>query len=748
MISNHHEIEANNVQIRKHVLSDLKPYLCTYEKCELKLFPDHNTWFSHELKDHRREWSCYFCSHTPFSSATDYQNHLQHRHSQSFTEDQFSSLLEMSQRPIVKVSPAECPFCDDWEKRLRAVNTHIPSSETLVVTPNQFKHHVGAHMEQLALFAIPRGYTETGEADSGNAAPDAGSAGSSLPISASDSKTAQELRACEEILAIMMNSDAYHVLSRITDELTIEFQSIAGKLDIGEYANADEFIKDVRRSLRLSGFIGQKTALRDEFDSFWSARWIATMSLEEKWKRWRAKRIPAIPQTKLSNDGVDSLRVNFKTADGTFLETKFERTARVDDLYAYVDCHEFMKPGDYAVVVPEPVGYQHDYSFDLIKEATRGSSSIITNLTLFPEDSLIRHLIERKEASRKTLHLTVMPKSKAIPTADVGRFAAGNREISKAPNLRLTLVSAQNLVSGGRLLPNAIAEVRIDGRPSLLTTASIEDEIAYWNRSFDIKIADDGQSTIAIEVFDEEKYWASGSRDRGFLGSMVFKVGEVIDMANGGSQMVIRDLEASEMYPNAAVKGKISCNLTTDLRIPLVNGKPQHVPAEVLDQAQPDQPPEGSKRGSAVTAEDVLRTLDNSAWGESLERRFTLTSSQEEQEPTDAAIDSFSRRVSAGSQYSLSFATVEASDTVSDGRSGEKSKGRVRDLVSKAFSKVGIDRREEVRDGGVKRENILPAASRTFEDEKLRIIDSCFSKKDSDGMRTFPTNTVPLLHLN
>jgi hypothetical protein len=51
--------------------------------------------------------------------------------------------------------------------------------EILVVTAEQFRHHVGSHMEQLALFAIPRGYKEDGDAGSSRAAPGHGSDGSS-----------------------------------------------------------------------------------------------------------------------------------------------------------------------------------------------------------------------------------------------------------------------------------------------------------------------------------------------------------------------------------------------------------------------------------------------------------------------------------------------------------------------------------------------------------------------------------------
>ncbi|KAF4625590.1 hypothetical protein G7Y89_g12575 [Cudoniella acicularis] len=167
-------------KFRRHVLADLKTYVCTFQNCELKMFPDHHTWFQHELKEHRREWKCFFCSHKPFKMSSAYKNHLKHDHASSFVDEQFPALLEMSQQPIVKISPAECPFCEDWEERLRAINPHIPITEALVVTPSQFKHHVGGHMEQLALFAIPRGYVEDGEADSADAVPEDKSVDSSL----------------------------------------------------------------------------------------------------------------------------------------------------------------------------------------------------------------------------------------------------------------------------------------------------------------------------------------------------------------------------------------------------------------------------------------------------------------------------------------------------------------------------------------------------------------------------------------
>ncbi|TVY73511.1 E3 ubiquitin-protein ligase RSP5 [Lachnellula suecica] len=242
------QASKNQKYWKKHVLSDLKPYVCTYEKCDLKLFPDHNTWFSHELKEHRKEWSCYLCSHSAFTSPNSYKIHLKNHHPQSFVEDQIPALLEMSQRPVVRISPADCPFCDDWEKRIRDINKHIPSSETLVVTPSQFKHHVGAHMEQLALFAIPRGYTEEGEADSGNAAPEAGSEGTSLGISVPDSNAAVELRACEDFMTNMLDDsllNGYFNDPNQTCRPTL--LELSQSLQSGKYKTATDFTQDFRQ---------------------------------------------------------------------------------------------------------------------------------------------------------------------------------------------------------------------------------------------------------------------------------------------------------------------------------------------------------------------------------------------------------------------------------------------------------------------------------------------------------------------
>ena len=53
---------------------------------------------------------------------------------------------------------------------MRRENPNTPIDETIVVSPAQFRHHVGSHMQQLALFAIPRGYLEEETVDINSAA--------------------------------------------------------------------------------------------------------------------------------------------------------------------------------------------------------------------------------------------------------------------------------------------------------------------------------------------------------------------------------------------------------------------------------------------------------------------------------------------------------------------------------------------------------------------------------------------------
>lgn len=144
---------------RKHAFSDLRPYLCTFKECDLKFFSERGDWFDHEMQHHRAKWHCHFCERDDFRSREKFNKHLR-QHDVHASEDQLSALSEASKRSVENLPASDCPFCNEWEPKLRQANPEITQSEEIVVTPTQFRQHVGSHMQQLALFAIPRGHLE------------------------------------------------------------------------------------------------------------------------------------------------------------------------------------------------------------------------------------------------------------------------------------------------------------------------------------------------------------------------------------------------------------------------------------------------------------------------------------------------------------------------------------------------------------------------------------------------------------
>ncbi|KAK4141399.1 uncharacterized protein C8A04DRAFT_31029 [Dichotomopilus funicola] len=165
---------------RRHAFSDLKSYVCTMgpAECDLQLFADSNTWFEHELQNHRCTWSCTLCSSGTFRSADSFKEHVQGAHP-GFSESETRLLDQASRRALDLIPAADCPFCDEWEQKIRVAmqddnsdnnestpgsegSRTVPPADVLVVTRTQFRKHVASHMEQLALFAASRSTIDPG----------------------------------------------------------------------------------------------------------------------------------------------------------------------------------------------------------------------------------------------------------------------------------------------------------------------------------------------------------------------------------------------------------------------------------------------------------------------------------------------------------------------------------------------------------------------------------------------------------
>lgn len=164
---------------KRHAYRDLKAYVCTLGKgeCGLEMFTSPEAWFDHELRKHRQQWTCAICGGGPFRAAENFQSHVSARHGE-LEEAQVAILRSVSQSSPSVIPALDCPFCDEWEQKLRELLPDSAASgrrgdapETVVtVGPRQFRRHVGAHLQQLALFAVPRAQDEPEDEDEGSMA--------------------------------------------------------------------------------------------------------------------------------------------------------------------------------------------------------------------------------------------------------------------------------------------------------------------------------------------------------------------------------------------------------------------------------------------------------------------------------------------------------------------------------------------------------------------------------------------------
>jgi hypothetical protein len=87
------------------------------------------------------------------------------------------ALLLQSEEPVDKIRSNACPICDEWESDLNNLNQdakrqHLNGGKDVEPygTIKQFRRHLGRHMEQLALFALPINKSDDLEDDSADEA--------------------------------------------------------------------------------------------------------------------------------------------------------------------------------------------------------------------------------------------------------------------------------------------------------------------------------------------------------------------------------------------------------------------------------------------------------------------------------------------------------------------------------------------------------------------------------------------------
>jgi len=142
--------------LSRHVFRDLRPYVCTFDSCTKPnhLFETRHEWYDHEVQNHRREWYCAECT-VAFATTSNFTRHLKGIHPALLGgERDVSALVNGCERATSE--PQQCPLC-------------VGQSEH---SAQQLRSHLGRHMQQLALFSLPR--LEIGEDEEEDLASEAG----------------------------------------------------------------------------------------------------------------------------------------------------------------------------------------------------------------------------------------------------------------------------------------------------------------------------------------------------------------------------------------------------------------------------------------------------------------------------------------------------------------------------------------------------------------------------------------------
>lgn len=134
----------------KHLHKDLQPYMCTFESCKTpnEMYEGRRQWFNHELQQHRKSWTCNGHCDRKFVTAQALVTHIRKTAPGVYSETQLPVVAEMWAGPIDVLAECPCPLCGEG-----ITGTH------------QLQRHVGRHLEEIALFALPNDSTEADDDD-------------------------------------------------------------------------------------------------------------------------------------------------------------------------------------------------------------------------------------------------------------------------------------------------------------------------------------------------------------------------------------------------------------------------------------------------------------------------------------------------------------------------------------------------------------------------------------------------------
>jgi hypothetical protein len=137
---------------KKHVFRDLRPYVCLSPSCTTpeQQYLRRSDWMEHMKRDHWRIWQCPFGCPDTFHSAREFEQHVSGAHPSREPSRNLDTLQRLSSQPdYLARAKGQCPLCLDFQ----------------IMSDKQYGSHVGAHLEQLALFALPSTDADGDESD-------------------------------------------------------------------------------------------------------------------------------------------------------------------------------------------------------------------------------------------------------------------------------------------------------------------------------------------------------------------------------------------------------------------------------------------------------------------------------------------------------------------------------------------------------------------------------------------------------
>ena len=115
---------------------------------------------------------CIFCLGS-FTDKQKFSEHLRSMHSSVVGGSQLEALVLQCEEPVDKIPASSCLLCDEWESNLldpKQDPKRLFLNDGEIVEPCgtlvQFRRHLGRHMQQLALFALPMAEEDEVEDDS------------------------------------------------------------------------------------------------------------------------------------------------------------------------------------------------------------------------------------------------------------------------------------------------------------------------------------------------------------------------------------------------------------------------------------------------------------------------------------------------------------------------------------------------------------------------------------------------------